>query len=249
MRTRDWAVVDFYAELGVEPTASADEIASAFRGLAKRLHPDRPEAGDAERFRAVVAAYEVVGDQRLRRAYDEVRISTLPSARPAPARSHAAPGPVPTVSAPPAPDARIAIRNARRWLTAGVAVFLLGLVVATLVVRLQAHEHARRAGRVKADAVIVATGAGPARIRFSTAAGTVIQVLEPARVNPGADRNGDTLAVLYRPSDPRDVVVDESTTARDITLWIVALKLLVGGVVFLIVGLRGRRRIGLRSPR
>ena len=53
--------------------------------------------------------------------------------------------------------------------------------------------------------------------------------------------------MLYRPDRPTDVIIDESTAARDITLWIVAVKMLVGGSVFLVVGVRrlqpGARRV------
>src|SRR4051794_19933086 len=53
-RTRDWATVDFYSTLGVERDATDDEIARAYRLLAKQLHPDAgvpPEL--AERFNDV----------------------------------------------------------------------------------------------------------------------------------------------------------------------------------------------------
>jgi hypothetical protein len=246
VRTRDWATVDFYAELGVEPTASTDEIATAFRGLAKQLHPDRPETSpeDAERFGAVVAAYEVLGNARQRHAYDEVRLLTAPAVGRAPSPPGVGGSTLPAepVRAPVEP--RIAIRNARRWLTAGVAVFVAGVVVAVLVVRLQAHDSARRAGRVRVEAAVIPTGTHD-DVRFTTASGAVVQVPEPDRVDPGT---GTRVALLYRPADPRDVIVDESTTARNITLWIVALKLLVGGVVFVGVGIRGRRRIGRNTP-
>jgi len=245
VRTRDWAVVDFYAELGVEPTASADDIAIAFRTLAKQLHPDRPEAGDAARFAAVAAAYEVLGDERLRHSYDDVRISVAPAPRPPTPSTRPAPIAVPTRTA--TADPRIAIRNGRRWLTAGVVVFLMGVLVCAIVIRLQAHDHARRAGRLKTEAVIVA-GAGHADIRFTTSTGREVQVREPARVNPGTDAPGTRISVLYRPQHPADVVIDESTTARNITLWIVALKLLVGGLVFAVVGLRRLRRRGSATP-
>jgi len=84
VRARDWATVDFYAVLGVEPTASAEEIALAFRALAKRLHPDRvgASAGESEQFTSVTAAYEVLGDARLRRNYDQVRIEAMPQSHP-----------------------------------------------------------------------------------------------------------------------------------------------------------------------
>ena len=62
--------------LGVPPAATGDEIGVAFRALAKQLHPDRGEASetDAERFKSITAAYDVLGDERLRHSYDEVRV-------------------------------------------------------------------------------------------------------------------------------------------------------------------------------
>jgi hypothetical protein len=51
--------------------------------------------------------------------------------------------------------------------------------------------------------------------------------------------------VLYDPDDPRDVIADESHVARDITLWIVAIKLFVGGPVFAVLGRRTLRRTAL----
>ncbi|MER6398590.1 DnaJ domain-containing protein [Kitasatospora sp. NPDC001603] len=66
---------DHYAVLGVEPTASARQVTSAYRSLVRLLHPDsRPvEPGAAERLGAVVAAYEVLRDPELRAAYDAER--------------------------------------------------------------------------------------------------------------------------------------------------------------------------------
>ncbi|MEU9047826.1 MULTISPECIES: J domain-containing protein [unclassified Kitasatospora] len=68
---------EHYAVLGVEPTASARQVTSAYRTLVRLLHPDsRPrEPGSAERLGAVVAAYEVLHDPELRAAYDAGRES------------------------------------------------------------------------------------------------------------------------------------------------------------------------------
>jgi hypothetical protein len=249
VRTRDWATVDFYEVLGVAPDAPTDDVAGAFRSLAKRLHPDRPDstAADTERFTTVVAAYEVLGNARLRRAYDDVRAQTVRARRPVstvapPASAH----PAHTVEGAPTPppvDPVRARRNARRWLGAGIAVFLSGVLVSALVLHLQAHDRARRAGRQRTEAVFVADG-GHTDVRFATTTGATIQVPEPTRIDPGTDSPGTRLTVLYRPDRPTDVIADESTTARDITLWIVALKLLVGGIVFTTVGVRRRRRLG-----
>ncbi|WBP84550.1 J domain-containing protein [Kitasatospora cathayae] len=73
---RPWR--DHYAVLGVEPSASAQQITSAYRAQVRLLHPDsRParsaEAGSVERLVDVIAAYEVLHDPGLRAAYDAER--------------------------------------------------------------------------------------------------------------------------------------------------------------------------------
>lgn len=63
---------DYYAELGLPRTASADEIGRAFRRLAAQHHPDR-NPGDKqaeERFKRVAEAYNVLSDPKSRAAYD-----------------------------------------------------------------------------------------------------------------------------------------------------------------------------------
>jgi molecular chaperone DnaJ len=73
----EWAERDLYDELGVAPTSSAQEITSAYRNLARRLHPDSGTAdGHGQgRFRDVARAYEVLGRNETRRNYDEGRLA------------------------------------------------------------------------------------------------------------------------------------------------------------------------------
>src|SRR5712692_4357677 len=72
---------DLYRVLGVERSASADEIRRAYRRLARRHHPDvnpgNKEAG--EKFKEITAAYEVLSDEKKRKAYDEFGEASLHS--------------------------------------------------------------------------------------------------------------------------------------------------------------------------
>ena len=69
---------DPYQALGVAQSASADEIRSAYRKLAKKHHPDlNPNDKSAEeRFRAVTAAYEILDDPKTRARYDAGEIDS-----------------------------------------------------------------------------------------------------------------------------------------------------------------------------
>jgi len=65
----------YYKTLGISVRASHQEIRSAFRYLAMKLHPDRNPGNTmaAERFREVRKAYEILKDPAARRKYDRVR--------------------------------------------------------------------------------------------------------------------------------------------------------------------------------
>lgn len=67
---------DLYKTLGVTKSASADEIKSAYRKLAKKLHPDvNPGRKDIEqKFKEVTAAYEILSDATKRARYDRGEI-------------------------------------------------------------------------------------------------------------------------------------------------------------------------------
>lgn len=63
---------DYYKVLGVERTASQDEIKKRYRKLARECHPDtcKDDPGGEKRFKEVNEAYEVLGDSEKRQRYD-----------------------------------------------------------------------------------------------------------------------------------------------------------------------------------
>jgi len=75
MSTKDFIEKDYYKVLGVPKDATEAEIKKAYRKLARENHPDANK-GDAkaeERFKDASEAYDVLGDPKRRKEYDEAR--------------------------------------------------------------------------------------------------------------------------------------------------------------------------------
>lgn len=65
----------YYTTLGVSENASADEIKKTYRKLARKYHPDKNKGDKAaeEKFKQISEAYDVLGDDKKRSQYDQMR--------------------------------------------------------------------------------------------------------------------------------------------------------------------------------
>lgn len=61
--------MNHYETLGVEKSASAEEIKKSYRKLASKYHPDKA-GGDTEKFKEIQVAYEILSDTQRRAQYD-----------------------------------------------------------------------------------------------------------------------------------------------------------------------------------
>jgi DnaJ-class molecular chaperone len=77
---------DFYKTLGVAEAATHDEIKKAYRRLAKKYHPDATGGDKSKeaRFKEITEAYEVLGDEKKRTAYDDAKKNPFAGAYGAP---------------------------------------------------------------------------------------------------------------------------------------------------------------------
>jgi hypothetical protein len=232
---------DLYEELGVAHDASRDEIAAAYRARAKELHPDtRPAQVDAaDRFARVGTAYRVLSDPDERARYDASLLAPAPTPPPAPSTAGAPAPVVATVEPPKRP--RLSRKGARWCAVGGAALIVLGLVVGTFVFSLQRHDADLRAHGIVTTAVVVPVN-GERRLEFETKDGTVVRATESVKTGEEQPPLGTKVRIHYDPHDPTQIVTDESHTGRNVTLWIVAVKLVLGGAVLLWFGMRRLRR-------
>ena len=61
---------DYYKTLGINRSASAEEIKRAFRKMAHEYHPDK-KTGNADKFKEINEAYQTLGNEDKRRQYDQ----------------------------------------------------------------------------------------------------------------------------------------------------------------------------------
>ena len=123
----------------------------------------------------------------------------------------------------------------------GIALIVLGLAAGVWVVSLQRHDADLRNGGVATVATVVDVG-GERRLEFTTRDGRTLRAVEQTKSGEEQPAVGTRVAIHYDRNDPTSIVTDTSHTARDVTLWIVAVKLFVGGIVLLVVGARRLRR-------
>ena len=71
--TADNTSVDYYEVLQISPNADQETIHRVYRIQAQRFHPDNQAQGNAEAFRKVADAYQVLSDPQKRAAYDAER--------------------------------------------------------------------------------------------------------------------------------------------------------------------------------
>ena len=66
---------NYYDELNLKKNATASEIKSAFKKMAKEYHPDSNSGGDAEKFKTINEAYQILNDSSKKAEYD-IKLNT-----------------------------------------------------------------------------------------------------------------------------------------------------------------------------
>jgi hypothetical protein len=133
-------------------------------------------------------------------------------------------------------------RRGAKWaVISGILCIIGGIAFGWLVLSLEHHDAELRSRGRNALATVVDTTAG-IRLQFVTPDGQLIDAKLPQKSGDGDPVVGHQVKIRYDPSDPTDVITDNSTIARDITLWIVSVKLLICGPLLVIFGAIRLRR-------
>jgi len=77
MASQDWFEKDFYKVLGVDKSASDEDIKKTYRKLARKFHPDSADPANKDaaeaKFKEISEAYSVLSDKDQRAEYDQIR--------------------------------------------------------------------------------------------------------------------------------------------------------------------------------
>ncbi|MET0628822.1 MAG: DnaJ domain-containing protein [Acidimicrobiia bacterium] len=236
-------VDDLYRTLGVDRRATPEDLTAAFRRRARELHPDvrldlAPDPAADEAFKQLSQAYSVLRDPHQRARYD-AGLDVRPVAPSSPNGSRETPS-VPVPASALIRDRRLTRRGARWVVAGGAALLVLGMIAAAWVVTLQRRDADLLASGVPAKAVVVQAD-GRRLLEFQTRSGDTVRAEEATKSGVEQPAPGDVVGIRYDRSDPSQVVIDTSHTARNVTLWIVAVKFLAGGAFLLWFGVRRLR--------
>jgi hypothetical protein len=224
-----------------------------------------------ERFKQMTAAYDVLGHAERRARYDAERAlagdgppepAVAPAADPAGHSVGAGPRtaergderPGPSWSDPqswdrPEPEWRgtaTHARPARRtrrvpplvMLAAGIVCLVSGVLLAGWRLSVGRAGSSYGAAATRTTGTIV-TRDGHRAVEFRTTTGATV-VTRPGGAH--SDDVGAPVRVVYDRTDPRRAVVDHDSLAKEITIWIAALKLVVGGLILVVVSRSKRMR-------
>ena len=180
--------IDHYAVLGISRSAAQQEIAAAYRRLARAHHPDVSHESDAaERMRAINTAYAVLSDPHKRAAYDAARAWPAYVTRQPVKVARAAPR-----AAPPSPSSDVT-----RVVGFGFLLLLVGFVAVACVLSSRLPTTAGPDGvpiLPRATATASALAALPPQERMTPVAS------QPKNVSlPGVLRDNPILRTFPRP--------------------------------------------------
>jgi len=234
-------VDDLYRTLGVDRRATPEDLTAAFRRRARELHPDvrldlAPDPAADEAFKQLSQAYSVLRDPQQRARYD-AGLDVRPVAASSPNGSRGTP---PGTASASIRDRRLTRRGARWVVAGGAALLVLGVLAAAWVVTLQRRDADLLARGVPAKAVVVEAD-GRRLLEFQTRSGDTVRAEEATKSGVEQPAPRDVVHIRYDRSDPSQVVIDTSHTARTVTLWIVAVKFLAGGAFLVWFGSRRLR--------